>query len=89
MAQDNPLGRRAEAPITRPNRHPKQPPPFGDRSSDDDPEESGSDNDDTVSGTSRFGGDMSDFPTIPETPLLLVTLSIYRCNLVYNVVTRP
>ena len=66
--QDNPLERRYEAHASTRNRHPKQPAPIDDRSSDDDPEESGSDNDDTVSETSTFGTNMSDFSDDAKDP---------------------
>ena len=68
MTQDNPLERRAESHASLRNRRPKNPSPIEDRSSDEDPEESGSDNDDTVSETSTFGTNMSDFPDDDQDP---------------------
>ena len=68
MAQDNPIKRPSAAPIDRSNRHPKQPAPLDDRSADDDPEESGSDNDATVCETSSFGADMSDASSNSQDP---------------------
>ena len=61
MMQENPLGRRAESHASSQRRRPKLPAPVDDRSSDEDPEESGSDKDDTVSETSTFGTDECDF----------------------------
>ena len=68
MTQDNPLERRAEAHVPTRSRHPRQPSPIDDRSSDGDPEVSGSDNDDTVYETSTFGTNMSDFSDDAQDP---------------------
>ena len=68
MTKDNPMKRRAGSHASLRNRQPKNPAPIDDRSSDEDPEESGPDNDDTVSETSTFGTNMSDFSDDSQYP---------------------
>ena len=69
MTHDNPpLKRRDESHASLRNRQPKNPAPVDDRSSDEDPEESGPDNDDTVSQTSTFRTNMSDFSDDAQDP---------------------
>ena len=68
MEEENPLKRRAESHASSQRRRPKLPAPVDDRSSDEDPEERGSDKDDTVSETSTFGANESDFPDDERDP---------------------
>ena len=62
MTEENPLERGDGPHVSSQRRRPKLPAPVDDRSSDEDPEESGSDRDDTLSETSAFGTNESDFP---------------------------
>ena len=65
---ENPLKRGAEPHVSSQRRRPKLPAPVDGRSSDEDPEESGSDRDDTVSETSTFGTNESDFSEDGQDP---------------------
>ena len=68
MTEANPLERRADSHASAQRRRPKHPAPADDRSSDEDPEESGSDKYNTASETSTFGDNESGFSDDGQEP---------------------